>query len=85
MNAPKIATAAASVIALTDQSLGWLGEQLGRAVRVPALVSMGRNRQLRATVALHCAQVKADANQSMRSWKLLDTRLMNLSAAAATR
>jgi uncharacterized protein YjbJ (UPF0337 family) len=81
MNAPKIATLAA----LTDQSLGWVAEQLGRAIGASSLAAIGRNRQLRATVALHCAQVKAHANKSMRSWKLLDTRLMNVSVAASSR
>jgi hypothetical protein len=81
MNAPKIATLAA----LTDRSFGWVAEQLGRAVGAPVLASMGRNHQLRAAVTLHCAQVKADANKAMRSWKLIDTRLLNMNAAAGAR
>lgn len=72
MNSPKIATLAA----LTEQSLGWVAEQLGRVLSAPTIVLIGRNRQLRATVALRCSQVKADAHKSMRSWKLLDTRLL---------
>ena len=78
MNAPQIAT----VTALTERSFGWVAEQLGRAVGASKLISIGRNHQLRATVALHCAQVKVDANKSMRSWKLLDTRLINVTVAA---
>jgi len=81
MSTPTIAT----VTALADQSFGWITEQMGRAVGGAQLVSMGRNRQLRATVALHCAQVKADANKSMRAWKLLDTRLLNVGATVGSR
>ena len=81
MSTPKIAT----VTALADQSFGWIAEQMGRAVGAPQLVSMGRNRQLRATLTLHCAQVKADADKSMRTWKLLDTRLLNVGAAVGSR
>ena len=77
MNAAKIVT----VTALADRSLGWMTEQLGRAVDAPLMVSMGRNRQLRATVTLHCAKVKADANKLMRSWKLLDRRLLQVPEA----
>ena len=79
MNSPQITT----VAALTDRSLGWVAEQLGRVLSAPTLVLIGRNRQLRATVALHCSQVKADANKSMRSWKLLDTRLLASGASDA--
>ena len=79
MNSPQITTLAA----LTDRSLGWVTEQLGRALSAPTLALMGRDRQLRATVALHCSQVKADANKSMRSWKLLDTRLLGSGASDA--
>lgn len=46
---------------------------------------MGRNRQLRASVTLHCAKVKGDANKAMRSWKLPDTRLLNVHAAEDNR
>ena len=79
MNSAKITTLAA----LADRSLGWVVEQLGRVLSAPTLVLIGRNRQLRATVALHCSQVKADANKSMRSWKLLDTRLLGSGAGDA--
>ena len=74
-----------AVAAWTDRSLGWTAELLGRAAGLPALASLGRNRQLRATVALRCARVKGDASKSMRSWKLLDTRLRNFNAAEETR
>ena len=75
MNAPKIAT----ITALVDQFAGWVVEYLGRVVGSPTRVSLGRSCQLRAMVTLRCAQVKADAKKSMRSWKLLDTRLLRLS------
>jgi uncharacterized protein YjbJ (UPF0337 family) len=74
MNTPKIV----ALNARANQSFGWIAEQLGRAVGASGLIATGRNRQLRAVVTLHCAQVKADANKSMRSWRLLDKRLMNL-------
>ncbi len=77
MNTTKIV----AVNALANQSFGWVAEQLGRAVGASALIATGRNRQLRALVTLHCAQVKADANKSMRSWRLLDTRLLNVPGA----
>ena len=81
MNTPKLAT----VSALVDQSIGWAAEILGRSVGHSALVSTGQHRQLRATVALHCAQVQAHATQSMRSWKVLDTRLLHVNDAALRR
>lgn len=81
MNTPKIAT----VSALIDRSVGWAAELLGHGVGHSALVSMGQHRQLRATVALHCAQVQAHATQSMRSWKVLDTRLLYVNNAAVRR
>jgi len=65
--------------------MGWTAELLGRAAGLPALASMGRDCQLRATVTLRCAKVKADANKSMRSWKLLDTRLLRASASTRAR
>lgn len=77
MNAPKIS----SLTALADRSLGWAVEQLGRAVHAPGMVSMGRSRQLRATVTLRRATAKAQANKSMRSWRLLDTRLLHATEA----
>lgn len=76
-----IASKVATVTALTDRSFGWVAEHLGRAVGASRLASMGRNHQLRAAVTLHCAQVKADANKAMRSWKLLDTRLLHAAGA----
>lgn len=76
MNATKIVT----IKALANQSFGWVAEQLGRAVGASALVATGRNRQLRAVVKRHCARVKADANKSMRSWRLANTRLLNVTA-----
>ena len=81
MNAPQTGT----VVAWADRSLGWVAEFLGRVAASPELASMGRNRQLRAIVALHCAKVKLDATKSMRSWKLLDTRLLNAHAAEDNR
>lgn len=81
MNAPHITT----VITLADRFVGWVAERLGRAIGMPALALMGRDRQLRATVMLHCARVKVDAGKSMRSWKLRDTRLLNVGAASGTR
>ncbi len=70
-----------AINALADQSFGWLAEQLGRAVGASALIATGRNRQLRAVVTRHCAQVKVDANKSMRTWRLPDTRLLNVTGA----
>ena len=81
MNAAKIATVSARI----DRSIGWAAELLGRGVGHATLASIGRNRQLRATVALHCAQVQAQATQSMRSWKVLDTRLLHVNDAAVRR
>lgn len=78
-----IASKIATVTPLVDRSFGWVAEQLGRVIGASTLISMGRNHQLRATVALHCAQVKADAHRSMRSWKLLDTRLLGAGASDA--
>lgn len=81
MNTPQ----AGIFVAWADRSLGWMAELVGRAAASPALASMGRNRQLRATVTLHCAKVKVDASKSMRSWKLPDTRLLNMHAAEDSR
>ena len=81
MNAPQTGT----VVAWANRSLGWAAELLGRASASPELASMGRNRQLRASVTLHCAKVKGDANKAMRSWKLPDTRLLNVHAAEDNR
>jgi hypothetical protein len=75
----------ASLSALVDRSLGWLVEQLGAVAGAPAFAAMGRHRQLRATVTLHSVQVKAHANRSMRSWKLLDTRLLTTADASRAR
>lgn len=77
MNVPQIAT----VAALADRALGWAVEQFGRAVAAPAMASMGRNRQLRATVTLRCVEAKTQANKLMRSWKLLDRRLLHVADA----
>ena len=76
MNAPQTGT----VAAWANRSLGWVAELVGRAAASPELASMGRNRQLRATVTLRCAKVKVDANKSMRSWKLPNTSLLNMHA-----
>lgn len=81
MNAPTIT----AVAARASQFFGWVAEQSGRAVGAPTIVSMGRHRQLRAAVALRCAQVKGDANRVMRTWKLLDTRLLNVSVTPGAR
>ncbi|MBC7709023.1 MAG: hypothetical protein H7203_03105 [Rhizobacter sp.] len=81
MNAPQAGT----LVAWANRSLGWVAELVGRVAALPALASMGRNRQLRATVTLHCAKVKVDASKSMRSWKLPDTRLLNMHPAEDNR
>lgn len=81
MNAPQTST----VFAWANRSLGWVAELVGRAAASPELASMGRNRQLRATVTLRCAKVKGDASKSMRSWKLPDTRLLNVHATEDNR
>ena len=81
MNAPQTGT----VVAWADRSLGWVAELVGRAAASPSLASMGRNRQLRASVTLHCAKVKLDASKSMRTWKLPDTRLLNVHVAEDSR
>ncbi len=75
------ATNKVTLNALASRGFGWVAEQVGRAVGASALIASSRNRQLRATVTLHCARVKSDANKSMRSWRLANTRLLNVTGA----
>lgn len=77
-----------SLASLTEHARGWIVQCVGQMARSQAMITAGRSRQLRATVALRSAHAKAAARSVMQSWQLRDLRLLpsaSLRSAPVTR